>query len=183
MVELHGAHGYLLHQFHSPLTNQRQDIYGQDLARFGTEVIQAVKSELPSTMPLGIRVSAVEYVDGGYGIDYIIDICNQYKAAGIDIFHVSSGGEGPAGTERKPGNYPGYQVPFARAMKDALKIPVIAVGMLEQPALAEAVVHNGDADMVAIGRGMLSDPYWATHAAGTLRAEREVPKQYRRAYH
>ncbi len=181
-IELHGAHGYLIHQFQSPYTNHRKDIYGQDLSRFGVEVIQAVKSELPSSMPLCIRVSAVEYVDDGYGLDHTIKICKNYKDAGIDIFHVSSGGEGPAGSKRKPGNYPGYQVPFARAIKEALSVPVIAVGILEEPALAQSVIANHDADLVAIGRGMLRDPYWATHAGKTLRAEVEIPKQYLRAY-
>lgn len=181
-IELHGAHGYLIHQFHSPYTNHRKDIYGEDLSRFGTEVIQAVKSELPSSMPLGIRVSAVEYVDGGYGLDYILDICRKYRNAGVDLFHMSSGGEGPAGTNRQPGNYPGYQVPFAKAVKDALDVPVIAVGILEEPALAEAVVANGDAELVAIGRGMLHDPYWALHAANHLRVEVEIPRQYRRGF-
>jgi NADPH2 dehydrogenase len=182
-IELHGAHGYLIHQFHSSYTNHRKDIYGDDLSRFGVEVIQAVKSELPNSIPLGIRVSAVEYVDDGYGLEHIIQVCKKYQDAGIDIFHVSSGGEGPAGTKRKPGNYPGYQVPFARTFKDKLDVPVIAVGILEEPAIAESVIANQDADLVAIGRGMLRDPYWAIHAAKALRAEVGVPKQYQRAFH
>lgn len=182
-IELHGAHGYLIHQFHSPLTNRREDAYGQDLARFGVEVIEAVKAQLPPDMPLFFRISAVEYADGGYGIDHAIQLCKAYQAAGVDAFHVSSGGEGPAG-ERKPGNYPGYQVPFARSIRQALNVPVVAVGMLEDPALAESVVGNGDAELVAIARGLLRDPYWATHAAYALRSEeKHVPRQYERAYH
>ncbi|MDP9727126.1 NADH:flavin oxidoreductase/NADH oxidase [Alicyclobacillus tolerans] len=180
-IELHGAHGYLIHQFQSPYTNHRDDEYGQDLARFGVEVIQAVKSEMPSNMPLLIRVSAVEYVDGGYGLDHMIEIGRRYKEAGVDMFHVSSGGEGRPGA-RKPGNYPGYQVPFARAIKEALNVPVIAVGILEDYQLAESVIGNQDADLVAIARGMLRDPYWATHAAKALGVEPNVPKQYERAY-
>ncbi|MCL6452123.1 MAG: NADH:flavin oxidoreductase/NADH oxidase [Alicyclobacillus sp.] len=180
-VELHGAHGYLIHQFQSRLTNQRTDVYGDDLSRFGVEVIQAVKSELPSDMPLLMRVSAVEYADGGYGIDHIIDLCRKYRAAGVDMFHVSSGGEGRPGA-RRPGNFPGYQVPFARAIREALQVPVIAVGMLEDYHLAESVVANQDADLVAIARGMLRDPYWAIHAAQALGAEFTPPKQYARAY-
>jgi NADPH2 dehydrogenase len=183
MIELHGAHGYLIHQFQSPLTNKREDAYGQDLAKFGVEVIQAVKREMPADMPLFFRISAVEYADGGYGIEHAIDLCKTYRAAGVDAFHVSSGGEGPAG-ERKPGNYPGYQVPFTRQIRESLRVPVIAVGMLEDPALAESVIGNGDADLVAIARGMLRDPYWATHAAISLRSEQTyIPKQYERAYH
>jgi NADPH2 dehydrogenase len=105
-IELHGAHGYLIHQFQSPLTNKRDDIYGQDLARFGVEVIQAVKKEMPADMPLIFRISAVEYVDGGYDIDHAIELSKAYQAAGVDAFHVSSGGEGPAG-ERKTRQLPG----------------------------------------------------------------------------
>ncbi|WAH36101.1 NADH:flavin oxidoreductase/NADH oxidase [Alicyclobacillus dauci] len=182
VIEIHGAHGYLIHQFQSPYTNQRTDEYGSDLARFGSEVVQAMKSEMPSDMPLLLRVSAVEYVDEGYGVAHAIEICRAYQKAGVDMFHVSSGGEGPAGSKRRPGNYPGYQVPFARAIKDALNVPVIAVGMLESPELAEAVVANGDADLVAVARGMLRDPYWAIHAARELRVKPELPQQYIRAY-
>jgi NADPH2 dehydrogenase len=181
-IELHGAHGYLIHQFQSPLTNKRDDQYGQDLARFGVEVIQAVKKEMPADMPLLFRISAVEYADGGYDIGHAIELSKAYHAAGVDAFHVSSGGEGPAG-ERKPGNYPGYQVPFARKIREAVNVPVIAVGMLEDPALADSIIGNEDADFVAIARGMLRNPYWATHAAVTLRDEPvNIPQQYKRAY-
>jgi NADPH2 dehydrogenase len=182
MIELHGAHGYLIHQFQSPLSNKREDEYGQDLAKFGVEVIRAVKKEMPADMPLVFRISAVEYADGGYDIEHAIELCKAYQAAGVDSFHVSSGGEGVPGI-RKPGNYPGYQVPFARKIREALQVPVIAVGMLEEPAIAESVIGNEDADMVAIARGMLRDPYWATHAAISLRNEQtNIPKQYQRAY-
>jgi len=181
-IELHGAHGYLIHQFHSPLLNKRGDEYGQDLSRFGVEVIQAVKQVLPSGMPLFFRISAVEYADGGYDIEHAIELCKAYKAAGVDVFHISSGGEGPAG-ERKPGNYPGYQVPFARRIREEVGVPVVAVGMLEEPALAESVIANGDAELVAIARGMLRDPYWAAHAAMALHsAEKYIPEQYVRGY-
>lgn len=182
MIELHGAHGYLIHQFHSPLTNHRDDEYGQDLSRFGAEVIQAVKAVMPSGMPLFFRISAVEYADGGYGLDHAVDLCKVYKEAGVDVIHVSSGGEGPAGA-RKPGNYPGYQVPFARRIREEVGIPVTAVGMLEEPALAESVIANGDADLLAIARGMLRDPYWATHAAIALGSEETfIPTPYVRGY-
>ena len=182
-IELHGAHGYLIHQFHSPSINRREDEYGKDLARFGSEVIQAVKSVMPPEMPLIMRISAVEYMDGGYDLQHSLNIAAKYKAAGVDMFHISSGGEGPAG-QRKPGNYPGYHIPFARAFKRELGVPVIAVGMLDDPKLAEAVVANGDADLVAVGRGMLRDPYWALHAQQFLsRTYQELaPKQYKRGY-
>ena len=181
-VEIHGAHGYLIHQFHSPLTNKRSDEYGQDLSKFGVEVIEAAKSEMPSNMPLIFRVSGVEYVEGGYGIDYIAEICKNYQKAGADIFHVSSGGEGPIGSGGSPGIHPGYQVPFARELKQQLDCPVIAVGNLDDPFVAEAALGNGEADLIAVGRGMLHDPYWALHAAETLKEEPEVPTQYLRAF-
>ncbi|WP_141501212.1 NADH:flavin oxidoreductase/NADH oxidase [Paenibacillus luteus] len=180
-IEIHGAHGYLVHQFQSPEINKRDDEYGQDYAKFGVEVIQAVKSEMPADMPLILRISAIEYMDGGYDLDHSIELSKKYLAAGVDIFHVSSGGEGPSGT-RKPGNYPGYQVPFARAFKQALKVPVIAVGMLEDAKLAEATIASEDADLVAVARGMLVDPYWALHAIQIVKGEIKPPKQYERAY-
>jgi 2,4-dienoyl-CoA reductase-like NADH-dependent reductase (Old Yellow Enzyme family) len=182
-IELHGAHGYLIHQFHSPALNRREDEYGQDLSLFGVQVIRAVKEVMPPDMPLLLRISAVEYIDGGYDIEHSLAIARKYKEAGVDIFHVSSGGEGPAG-KRKPGNYPGYQVPFARAYKEALDVPVIAVGMLDQPALADSVVASGDADLVGVGRGMLSDPYWAVHAirAAAGKEAAPVPKAYVRGF-
>ncbi|MDU0205229.1 NADH:flavin oxidoreductase/NADH oxidase [Paenibacillus sp. MAH-36] len=181
-IELHGAHGYLIHQFQSPLTNKRDDVYGQNLAQFGVEVIQAVKKEMPADMPLIFRISAVEYADGGYDIDHAIELAKAYQAAGVDAFHVSSGGEGLAG-QRKPGNSSGYQVPFARQIREALQVPVIAVGLLADAEMAQSVIVNEDADLVAIARGLLRDPYWATHAAVQLgHAHPYIPRQYQRGY-
>lgn len=182
-IELHGAHGYLIHQFHSPLINHREDEYGQDLARFGVEVIQAMKSVMPEQMPLIMRISAVEYMDGGYGLEHSMEMARRYKEAGVDLFHVSSGGEGAVGIREIP-SHPGYQVPLARAIKQALDIPVIAVGHLDHPQLAEATVGNGDADLIGVARGMLRDPYWALHAIQTLdRQVKEIaPKQYQTAF-
>lgn len=181
-IELHGAHGYLIHQFHSPALNKREDEYGRDLSLFGVEVIRAVKSVMPADMPLLLRISAIEYMDGGYELGHSLEMARKYKEAGVDIFHVSSGGEGPAG-KRQPGNYPGYQVPYARAYKEALDVPVIAVGMLDNPALADATVANGDADLVGVARGMLRDPYWAIHAIQAVAGKETIPapKQYSRA--
>lgn len=182
-IEIHGAHGYLIHQFHSPAINHRTDEYGQDLAKFGVEVIQAIKSIMPKGMPLIMRVSAIEHADGGYDIDHAIDICKRYKEAGVDVFHVSSGGDGPAGKKIVfSGRSPGYQVPFAREIKQALGTPVIAVGNLDEPAVAESVLINGDADLIAIGRGMLRDPYWALHAIRQLGDEIEPQAPYKRGY-
>lgn len=183
-IELHGAHGYLIHQFHSPALNRRDDAYGQEASRFGVEVIRAVKSQMPAGMPLLMRISAVEYMDGGYEEEHMLRVAADYKAAGVDLFHISSGGEGPVGTKRRPANTPGYQLPFARRFREELGLPVIAVGLLDDPALANRALEEGDADLVAVGRGMLRDPYWALHAlAATGGAPAELaPRQYQRAF-
>ena len=177
-IELHGAHGYLIHQFQSPLTNCRSDEYGKDLTLFGKEVIQTAKSAMPEEMPLIMRISAIEYVEGGYGIDHSIDFSKEYQNAGVDIFHVSSGGEGQIAAHGRPGTHVAYQVPLARAIKQALNVPVIAVGRLDEPSLANAVVGNEDADLVAVGRGMLRNPYWTLEAASKLNKETIIPRQY-----
>lgn len=177
-IELHGAHGYLIHQFHSPLTNQRTDEYGKDLTRFGREVIEAAKSEMPADMPLIMRISAQEYMEGGYGIKESLEFSKVYREAGVDMFHISAGGEGPIAAWGRPGTHAAYQVPLAREIKHTLDIPVIAVGRLDEPALANAVIGNGDADLVAVGRGMLRNPYWTLEAAVRLGKETQVPKQY-----
>ncbi|OAB40169.1 NADH:flavin oxidoreductase/NADH oxidase [Paenibacillus antarcticus] len=178
VIELHGAHGYLIHQFQSPLTNLRTDEYGQDLNRFATEVIRAAKSEMPIGMPLIMRISAKEYVAGGYGIDESLEFSEAYKEAGVDMFHVSAGGEGAIAAAGKPGTHAAYQVSLAREIKQSLNIPVIAVGRLDEPVLANAVIGNEDADLVAIGRGMLRNPYWTLEAAVQLQKEIDIPKQY-----
>lgn len=178
VIELHGAHGYLIHQFTSPFTNKRTDEYGQELTKFGREVIEAAKSEMPEDMPLIMRISAREYVEGGYGINESIEFSKVYQQAGVDMFHVSAGGEGPIAAAGKPGTHVAYQVPLARAIKEALNVPVIAVGRLDDPALANSVVGNDDADLVAVGRGMLRNPYWAIEAATVLKKEVALPKQY-----
>lgn len=177
-IEIHGAHGYLIHQFQSPYTNHRTDEYGKDLPKFGREVIQAVKSELPGNMPLILRISAKEYVEGGYGIKESIAFSKEYQKAGVDIFHVSSGGEGPIGGDGKPGTHAGYQLPLAREIKEALNVPVIAVGKLEEPQLANAVIGNEEADLVAVGRGQLRNPYWTLEAAVKLNKKTNIPVQY-----
>jgi 2,4-dienoyl-CoA reductase-like NADH-dependent reductase (Old Yellow Enzyme family) len=178
VIELHGAHGYLIHEFQSPFTNKRTDEYGKDLALFGKEVIQAAKSEMPEDMPLIMRISAKEYVEGGYGIKESIEFSREYQKAGVDMFHVSAGGEGPIAAHGRPGTHVAYQVPLAREIKQALTIPVIAVGRLDEPVLANAVIGNEEADLVAVGRGMLRNPYWTLEAAMKLNKETVIPKQY-----
>ncbi|MFJ7637673.1 NADH:flavin oxidoreductase/NADH oxidase [Peribacillus sp. NPDC097225] len=182
VIELHGAHGYLIHQFTSPLTNKREDEYGKDLTKFGVEVIKAAKSEMPADMPLIMRISAKEYVDGGYGIEESIKFSKVFKEAGVDMFHVSSGGEGPIGADGRPGTHANYQTPLAREIKKALDVPVIAVGRLEDPILANSIIGNEEADLVAVGRGMLRHPYWTLEASKTLNKQIELPKQYQRAF-
>lgn len=182
VIELHGAHGYLIHQFHSPLTNKRHDEYGQDRTKFGVEIIEAAKSVMPEDMPLILRISATEYVEGGYTVEDSVEFAKKYQKAGVDIFHVSSGGEGPLSATRRPGSHAGYQVPLARIYKEALNVPVIAVGNLEDATVANAVIGNEDADLVAVGRGMLRNPYWAIEAAQQLKKETPVPKQYAAAF-
>ena len=186
-LELHGAHGYLIHQFHSPFINHRTDEYGEDLAKFGVEVIQAVKSEMPGDMPLLMRVSAREYIRGGYDIEHMLEVGRRYQQAGVDIFHITAGGEAPLdkagmGPHGLPGTHSGYQIPFARTFKKTFDTPIIAVGKLDNPELANAVIGNGDADLVAVGRGMLKYPYWALHAAVHFGQEADIPKQYVRAF-
>lgn len=181
-IEIHGAHGYLIHQFHSPLTNVRTDEYGRDLTKFGKEVIQAAKSVVPQNMPLLMRISAKEYVEGGYGIKESIEFSKEYQKVGIDMFHISSGGEGPIGSGGKPGAHAAYQVPLAKEIKQNLNIPVIAVGILAEAVLANAVIGNEEADLVAVGRGMLENPYWALQAAVKLNKETILPKQYEKGF-
>ena len=181
-IELHGAHGYLIHQFTSAYTNKRTDEYGQELTKFGKEVIQATKNEIPEDMPLIMRISGREYVEGGYGINEAIEFGREFQKAGVDMFHVSAGGEGPIAAAGRPGTHVAYQVPLARAIKEALNIPVIAVGRLDEPELANSVVGNEDADLVAVGRAMLRNPYWALEAATVLHKEIEIPVQYERGF-
>lgn len=181
-IELHGAHGYLIHQFQSALTNKRTDQYGANKALFGTEVIQAVKHVMPTEMPLLFRISATEFDANGYRLAESIQLATAYQQAGVDVFHVSAGGESPTGPSATIGSDAGYQLGLAAAYKQALTTPVIAVGKLSNPQLANAVILNDQADMVAVGRALLRDPYWSLNAADTLNKTIELPKQYVRAF-
>jgi NADPH2 dehydrogenase len=182
MVEIHGAHGYLLHQFLSPISNHRTDEYGGNRdgrARFPVQVARAVRAVVPDAMPVFIRLSASEYTDEGYTMEDMIYYAQQFKQAGIDVIDVSSGGNVPVAP---PNVYAGYQVPFAEAIKQGAQVDVMSVGMLDNPELADAVIRSGRADLVAVARGFLYDKHWGHRAAIALHATPNVPKPYERAY-
>lgn len=176
-IEIHGAHGYLLHQFMSPASNKRLDEYG-DFKKFPLEVIRIVKESIPKDMPLIFRVSAVEYGEGGYTPEEIIALCRLFQEEGVDVFDVSTGGD----SINRPEVYPAYQVKYAELYKKELRVPVISVGMLENPWVAESVLKNEQADMVCIGKGMLRNPYWVKEAAKSLGAELDLPGVYNMAF-
>lgn len=179
-VQIHGAHGYLLHQFLSPLSNRREDEYGGPLEnrmRFPLEVFEAVRAAFPAGKPVTMRVSGMDWVEGGWDTEQTIAFAEQLQARGCDAIHVSSGGLHP-GQQIPIG--PGYQVPLARAVKSVVRMPVIAVGMISSFEYAEAIVATGDADIVALARAILYDPRWPWHAAAELGAKVRAPSQYLR---
>jgi len=180
-IQLHAAHGYLLHQFLSPLSNRRDDNYGGSLEkrmRFPLEVFEAVRDAVPAGYPVSVRVSGTDWVEGGWDQEQTIALAQALQQRGCAAIHVSSGGLHPA-QEIPVG--PGYQVPLARAVKQAVSIPVIAVGLITDFDHAEAIVGTGDADMVALARGMLYNPRWPWHAAAHLGAAVKAPNQYLRS--
>jgi 2,4-dienoyl-CoA reductase-like NADH-dependent reductase (Old Yellow Enzyme family) len=180
-LELHAAHGYLLHQFLSPISNARTDDYGGTLEnrmRFPLEVFEAVRAAVPPAMPVGVRISATDWVDGGWDPDQSVAFGLALKARGCSFIHVSSGGISP---RQKIPLGPGYQVPFAERIKAEVDLPTIAVGMITEPEHAEAIVVEGRADMVALARAMLYDPRWPWHAAARLGGQVEAPPQYWRS--
>lgn len=180
-VQLHGAHGYLLHQFLSPLSNRRTDEYGGSLEnrmRFPLEVFDAVRHAFPADRPVTMRVSATDWVEGGWDVEQTIEFARALEQRGCAAVHVSSGGLDPR-QEIPVG--PSYQVPLAREVKRAVKMPVVAVGLITDFEQAEAIVGTGDADMVALARGILYDPRWPWHAAADLGGKVKGPVQYLRS--
>lgn len=180
VVELHGAHGYLLHQFLSPLSNHRQDQYGGDLAgraRLLYETVEAVRAAWPADRPLFVRLSATDWVEGGWDVDSTIEVSKELAARGVDLIDVSSGGLDPA---QRVIAGPGYQVPFAHAVRDGAGIPVSAVGLITEPQQAEAILHDGSADAVMLARAVLRDPSWPLRAAHELGDDVQWPAQYQR---
>jgi len=181
LVQLHGAHGYLMHQFLSPLSNRRDDDYGGSLEnrmRFPLEIFDAVRAAFPAEKPVSMRLSGTDWVEGGWDIEQTVAFAKALEARGCSAIHVSSGGLHAA--QQIPVG-PGYQVPFARAVKQQVAIPVIAVGLITGFEQAEAIVGTGDADLVALARTILYDPRWPWHAAAELGATVRAPSQYLRS--
>jgi 2,4-dienoyl-CoA reductase-like NADH-dependent reductase (Old Yellow Enzyme family) len=180
-LELHMAHGYLLHEFLSPISNRRDDAFGGSFnhrVRFPLEVFAAVRAAWPEDKPLGVRLSATDWVEGGWSIEESQALALRLQSAGCDWIDVSSGGISPA---QKIPVGPGYQVPLARAIREAVRMPVMTVGLITDARQAEAIVQAGDADLVALARAMLWDPRWPWHAAAALGAQVEAPKPYWRS--
>jgi NADPH2 dehydrogenase len=181
-IELHCAHGYLMHQFLSPLSNRRDDAYGGDLAgrmRFPLEVFEAVREVCPKGYALGVRVSATDWVDGGWDLEQTTAFAQELKGRGCAFIDVSSGGNSP---KQKIPAGPGYQTGFAAEIRRTTGLTTIAVGKITDPIQAETIIVSGQADMVALARGMLYDPRWPWHAAEALRADAAFPPQYQRAH-
>ena len=180
-IELHGAHGYLLHEFLSPISNRREDEYGgsfENRIRFPLEVFDAVRAAVSPHKPVWLRLSGTDWVEGGWDIEQACAFARELEKHGAAATHVSSGGVSP---QQKITLAPGYQVALARAIKQATNTPVIAVGLITEPEEAEEIIAAGDADAVAVGRAALYDPRWPWHAAAKLGAEVTAPPQYWRS--
>ena len=181
VVEIHMAHGYLLHQFLSPLTNRRTDEYGGSLEnrmRLPLEVARAVREAFPVERPILARISATDWVEGGWDLEQSVVLARELREAGVDLVDCSSGGTVP---DAKVPVAPGYQLPFAEAIRERAGVMTGAVGLITEPAQAEAIVAGGKADLVLLARQLLRDPYWPLHAAQALGVEVPWPNQYLRA--
>lgn len=181
LIEIHSAHGYLLHEFLSPLSNQRTDLYGgsfENRIRLLVEVVDAVRKQWPEDRPVWVRISATDWAEGGWDIDQSIRLVKVLKEHRVNLIDVSSGGL-VAGAAIPAG--PGYQTQFAERIRFEAQIPTGAVGMIMDPAQAEHILRTGQADVVLIAREMLRDPYWAVHAAAKLGQKIDWPPQYLRA--
>jgi NADPH2 dehydrogenase len=182
VIEIHAAHGYLLNQFLSPLSNRRSDAYGgsvENRLRFPLQVVSAIRAVIPSTMPLFLRVSAVEYVDNGYSMAEMVQFCRGFRDAGVDLVDVSTGGNVPV---MPSAVYPGYQIAPAAQIRREADICVGGVGMLDNVELSEYLVQSGQVDLVSVARGFLRNKTWGHDAAITLHRPIHPPKPYTRAY-
>jgi len=180
-LELHSAHGYLLHQFLSPISNKRTDQYGgslQNRMRYPLEVFDAIREVFPERKPVGVKVSATDWVEGGWDLAQTIEFAKELKKRGVDWIDASSGGVSPL---QKIPLAPGYQVPLAQGIKQATDVTTMAVGLITAAKQAEEILASGNADMVALARGMLYDPRWGWHAAAELGGQVEAPPQYWRS--
>ncbi len=182
VIELHGAHGYLIHQFLSPISNRRTDSYGGSLRnriRFPLELYEAVRAAWPDELPIGMRVSATDWVEGGWTVEETVELARALDALGCDYMHVSSGG---LSAEQKIVTGPGYQTGFAAAVKAAVRMAVITVGQIRDPLQAETILRTGLADAVALARAVLFNPHWPLLAARELGADIAYPRQYERGH-
>jgi 2,4-dienoyl-CoA reductase-like NADH-dependent reductase (Old Yellow Enzyme family) len=182
IAEIHAAHGYLLHEFLSPLSNRRDDGYGgsfDNRTRIVREVVDAVRAVWPERLPLWVRISATDWVEGGWTIDDSVALAAQLKDCGVDLIDCSSGGNVPS-AQIPLG--PGYQVPFAARIRREAGIMTGAVGLITESHQAEAIIRDGQADVVILARELLRNPYWPLHAAKALGAAAPVPTQYLRAF-
>jgi 2,4-dienoyl-CoA reductase-like NADH-dependent reductase (Old Yellow Enzyme family) len=181
VIEIHAAHGYLLHEFLSPLSNHRKDGYGGPLenrTRVVREVVEAVRRVWPDRLPLLLRVSCTDWTEGGWDLPQTVELARQVRALGVDLVDCSSGGN--VATARIPAG-PGYQVPFAEVIRRDAAIATAAVGMITSPAQAETVIRSGQADLVLLARELLRDPQFPLRAARELGVEGPWPRQYLRA--
>lgn len=184
VIELHGAHGYLVHSFLSPISNTRNDEYGGDLAgraKLLLQLVDAIRTEWPDDLPLFVRLSCVDWMEGGLTIDDTVEICRMLKATGkVDLIDCSSGAIAAVGP-KIPSLHPGYQIPFAEAVKHRAHIATGAVGMITSPEHAAEIVANDRADLVFVARALLADPAWPLRAAKTLGAPLDLMPQYLRS--
>jgi 2,4-dienoyl-CoA reductase-like NADH-dependent reductase (Old Yellow Enzyme family) len=183
-LELHFAHGYLAHEFLSPISNQRTDRYGgsfENRIRFALETTRAVRAAWPDRLPFTVRLSCSDWVPGGWDIEQSVELARRLKAEGVDLIDCSSGGSVP---NAKIAIGPGYQVPFAERIRRDAGMATAAVGFITEPKQADDIIRNGQADIVLLARELLRDPYWPAHAARTLGHKDKLPApvQYARAW-
>ena len=181
-LEIHGAHGYLIHSFYSPLSNQRRDEYGgsfENRTRFFKETVQTVRAVWPERLALTVRISGTDWMEGGWTIEESVELAKMLKNEGIDLVDCSSGGNS-AGA--RPPTFAGYMLPISDAVRKGAGILTAAVGLISSPSHADEIICNDHADVVLLGREMLRDPQWALHAAQALKQPVPVPPQYSRAF-